>query len=112
MPKSNKSGGFKAAKNYEPRTPGKGGPKVGSRSPGHRGYKPVDETAPRKQRWNSDDRASRGAAPAGRGERPTYGDRPARPAHEDRGGRASYNDRSGRIERDGERGGYNRGERT
>ncbi len=112
MPKSNKSGGFKPAKNYEPRTPAKGGPKAGSRSPGHRGYKAVDEGAPRKQRWNADERASRGAAPANRGERPSYGDRPARPAYEDRGGRASYNDRSGRVERDGERGGYNRGDRS
>jgi superfamily II DNA/RNA helicase len=100
MPKTNKSGGFKAAKNYEPRTPGKGGPKAGSRSPGHRGYKAVDEAAPRKQRWNSDERAARGAAPSSRGtERPGYdrtdrADRPARPA------------------RDGERGGYDRGERS
>ncbi|WP_291056061.1 DEAD/DEAH box helicase [Herbiconiux sp.] len=132
MPKSNKSGGFKAAKNYEPRTPaGKGGPKAGSRSPGHRGYKAVDESAPRKQRWNSDDRATRGSAPSGRGERPSYGDRPersdrpsygdrsARPAtgdrnerssYGDRGGRPSYNDRPARD--GGERGGYNRGERS
>jgi hypothetical protein len=97
MPKTNKSGGYKAAKNYEPRTPAKGAPKSGSRSPSHRGYKAVDETAPRKQRWNSDDRAARGAAPSSRGtERPSYdrADRPARPA------------------RDGERGGYDRGERT
>ncbi|TAJ49129.1 MAG: DEAD/DEAH box helicase [Herbiconiux sp.] len=133
MPKSNKSGGFKAAKNYEPRTPGKGGPKAGSRSPGHRGYKAVDESAPRaKQRWNADDRASRGAAPSGRGteraDRPSYGDRPERSSYSDRGARPSYNDRparggyqgdrserpaydrNDRPARDGERGGY-RGDR-
>ena len=83
MPKSNKTGGFKAAKNYEPRTPaGKGGPKAGSRSPGHRGFRPLpaEDAAPRKQRWNSDERSARGAAPSSRGgersERPSYGDRP------------------------------------
>ncbi|WP_066039446.1 DEAD/DEAH box helicase [Herbiconiux solani] len=140
MPKSNKSGGFKAAKNYEPRTPGKGGPKAGSRSPGHRGYKAVDEAVPaRKQRWNADDRATRGAAPSGRGasygdrperggydrtERPSYGDRPARGGFDRssygdrpaRGGsdRPSYGDRGdrgARPARDGERGGYDRNER-
>ncbi|MCS5734601.1 DEAD/DEAH box helicase [Herbiconiux daphne] len=101
MPKTNKSGGFKAAKNYEPRTPGKGGPKAGSRSPGHRGYKAVDETSPRKQRWNADDRASRGAAPSGRGaERPSYTERSERPLYNDRNG--------GRPAREGERGGYDR----
>jgi superfamily II DNA/RNA helicase len=110
MPKTNKSGGFKAAKNYEPRTPGKGGPKVGSRSPGHRGYRAVvaeDGAAPRKQRWNADERAARGSAPSRRGaERPAYTERPERP---------SYNDRNGRPARDGERparGGYERGERS
>jgi len=132
MPKSNKSGGFKAAKNYEPRTPGKGGPKAGSRSAGHRGYKPVDESAPRtKQRWNADERASRGSATSGRGaersERPSYGDRPERSSYNDRGSRPSYNDRPARggyqgdrterpaygdrPARDGERGGY-RGDRS
>ncbi|MFB2585441.1 DEAD/DEAH box helicase [Herbiconiux liukaitaii] len=100
MPKSNKSGGFKAAKNYEPRTPGKGGPKAGSRSAGHRGFRPEEEGAARKQRWNSDDRASRGAAPSGRGtDRPSYGDRPARgerPSYNDRPERGAYGDRPAR----------------
>jgi superfamily II DNA/RNA helicase len=108
MPKTNKSGGFKAAKNYEPRTPGKGGPKVGSRSPGHRGYRPVaaeDGAAPRKQRWSADDRASRSAAPSSRGaERPAYSERTERPLYNDRNG--------GRPAREGERGGYDRTERT
>jgi superfamily II DNA/RNA helicase len=120
MPKSNKSGGFKAAKNYEPRTPGKGGPKAGSRSPGHRGYKAADESAPRKQRWNADDRAARTERPAygdrperggysrgERSERPSYGDRPERGGYNrgERSERPSYGDRP-------ERGGYNRGERS
>ncbi|MBF4572727.1 DEAD/DEAH box helicase [Herbiconiux sp. VKM Ac-1786] len=116
MPKSNKSGGFKAAKNYEPRTPGKGGPKAGSRSPSHRGFKPADESAPRKQRWNADERSARGAAPSSRGERPSYGDRPERPAYGDRPERGGYS-RGERSERPSygdrpERGGYSRGERS
>ncbi|WP_316289101.1 DEAD/DEAH box helicase [Clavibacter michiganensis] len=76
---------------------------AGSRSPNHRGYN--SDPAPKKQRWNADERAQRsgqddrpqrgGAArparggdrpnwepraerPAGRGERPAYGDRPNR----------------------------------
>ncbi|MFB2555495.1 DEAD/DEAH box helicase [Herbiconiux liangxiaofengii] len=110
MPKSNKSGGFKAAKNYEPRTPGKGGPKAGSRSPGHRGFKAVDPEAPRKQRWNSDDRAARGAAPSSRGERSSYGERSERPSYNrgERSERPAYGDRPQR----GERPAYNRGERS
>ncbi|MCS5716981.1 DEAD/DEAH box helicase [Herbiconiux sp. CPCC 205763] len=114
MPKTNKSGGFKAAKNYEPRTPAKGGPKAGSRSPGHRGYKAVDESAPRKQRWNSDDRAARGAAPSNRGtERPSYNDRAERPARPARDGERGRYDRSERSERPSygdrpARGGYER----
>jgi superfamily II DNA/RNA helicase len=40
------------------------GSKPGSRSAGHRGYRPADETdAPKKRRWTSDERASRGHAP-------------------------------------------------
>ncbi|WP_431278449.1 hypothetical protein [Leifsonia poae] len=108
----------------------KGGPKSGSRSPGHRGYR-AEETAaaPKKQRWSTEDRAARqgygsrdaagtgstggrkerpnweprgkeartweprGERGAARGERPSYGDRPAR------GERPSYGDRPARGER-------------
>ncbi|UKF27844.1 DEAD/DEAH box helicase [Clavibacter nebraskensis] len=108
---------------------------AGSRSPNHRGYN--SDPAPKKQRWNADERAQRsgqddrpqrgGAArparggdrpnwepraerPAGRGERPAYGDRPNRAgqrpergdARPQRGERPSYgggNDRGQRGER-------------
>ncbi len=107
----------------------KGGPKSGSRSPGHRGYRPAEEgVAPKKQRWNADERAARaeGRPSAGRSERPNweprakgsnweprgarterpaYGDRPQRgerPAYGDRpqrGERPAYGDRPARTER-------------
>ncbi|MDQ0744034.1 superfamily II DNA/RNA helicase [Clavibacter sp. B3I6] len=101
---------------------------AGSRSPNHRGYN--SDPAPKKQRWNADERAQRsgqddrpqrgGAArparggdrpnwepraerPAGRGERPAYGDRPNRAnARPERGERPSYGggaDRGQRSER-------------
>ncbi|NNC12187.1 DEAD/DEAH box helicase [Planctomonas sp. JC2975] len=37
--------------------------KPGSRSAGHRGYRPEDADAPKKRRWTADDRAVRGHAP-------------------------------------------------
>ncbi|MDQ1575581.1 MAG: hypothetical protein QOH55_731, partial [Microbacteriaceae bacterium] len=42
-------------KNFVPRDGGarKGAPKAGSRSPGHRGFRP-EEDAPKKARWNAD----------------------------------------------------------
>ncbi|MDQ1576743.1 MAG: hypothetical protein QOH55_1893, partial [Microbacteriaceae bacterium] len=93
--------------NFVPRDGGarKGAPKAGSRSPGHRGFRP-EEDAPKKARWNADDRAARttgqdaprGQRDAGRGyegrsERPAYGDRPQR------GERPSYGDRPQRSDR-------------
>ena len=103
----------------------KGAPKSGSRSPGHRGYRPAEEGAPKKQRWNADERAARAAGrtddtrserpnweprakqsgwkPRGeRSERPAYGDRPQRgerPAYGDRTERPAYGDRPQRGER-------------
>jgi superfamily II DNA/RNA helicase len=106
-------------KNFVPRDGGarKGAPKAGSRSPGHRGFRP-EEGAPKKQRWNADDRAARtsgsdaprGQRDAGRGydsrsERPASGDRPQRserPAYGDRPQRSerpAYGDRPQRSER-------------
>jgi superfamily II DNA/RNA helicase len=113
MPKSNKSGGFKAAKNYEPRTPGKGGPKVGSRSPGHRGFRPADDEAPRKQRWNADERAARGGEAVRRGGVRPDDERGARPAQGGERGRASYGGRPSSADRPSygdrpARGGYER----
>ncbi|WP_316309676.1 DEAD/DEAH box helicase [Clavibacter michiganensis] len=62
---------------------------AGSRSPNHRGYN--SDPAPKKQRWNADERGQRS-------ERPSYGN--SRP---DRGGerseRPSYNDRAPRNDR-------------
>ncbi|WP_108248985.1 DEAD/DEAH box helicase [Planctomonas deserti] len=99
MPKNKNGGGFRPAKNYEPSRS-----KSGSRSPGHRGYRPDETGGPKKQRWNADERAARreGDRPA---ERPSYGDRPQRserPSYGDRPQRSerpSYGDRPQRSER-------------
>jgi len=90
MPKSNKSGGFKPAKNYVPN-----GSKSGSKSPGHRGYQAAPASgAPKKARWNADERAARASErPSYSNERPSYGDRPQRSE------RPSYGDRPQRTER-------------
>ena len=112
MPKNNTSGGYKAAKNYIPG--GSKGASAGSRSAGHRGYSaPPAAGAPKKARWNADERAQRATERPG-GDRPSYGDRPQRsndrpsynserparsnsdrPSYGDRpqGGRPSYGDR-------------------
>lgn len=101
MPKNKKPAGGRPAKNFEPNrfgaSSGKsqlGGrsrvpaAKPGSRSESHRGFRPVDENAPKKARWNADERAARAGErsdrPAGaydRNERPSRGyDGDARPA--------------------------------
>ena len=138
MPKNKKPAGGRPAKNFEPRYGAKktGGPSAGSRSPGHRGYRPEPEEAPRKNRWSNEERdgrrgseARRGAS-AGRGpvsnrsERPAYGDRTERPRSErserpvysdraPRGERPSFGERSERPRYDrNERPAYNRSERS
>lgn len=142
MPKNKKPAGGRPAKNFEPRYGAKktGGPSAGSRSPGHRGFRPEPAEAPRKNRWNSEDRDARRSAPAGerpaygdraprgdrnerpaynrgeRSERPAYGDRTERPRYE-RSERPAYGDRAPRGERPSygdrsERPAYNRGERS
>jgi superfamily II DNA/RNA helicase len=128
MPKTHKTGGFKAPKNYEPRTGGARGTKPGSRSAGHRGYRPAEEgEAPRKQRWTTSDREARAdrdartgrprddrftrdrAERGARDERagrdgdargPRRYERDDRPARDDRFG-GSRDDRGGRFGRDG-----------
>ncbi|MHA7985196.1 DEAD/DEAH box helicase [Rathayibacter sp. CAU 1779] len=60
----------------------KSGSKPGSRSAGHRGYRPEDADATKKRRWTADDRAARGHAP----ERP-------RGARDDARGRDESRDR-------------------
>ncbi|GAA1441073.1 DEAD/DEAH box helicase [Leifsonia poae] len=103
--------GFKKHGNSAPGAR-KGGPKAGSRSAGHRGYRPAEE-APKKQRWNADERAARGratygsrdaqtGASAGRSERPNWEPRgkDARrtwPANDERAGRTG--ERSDRSDR-------------
>jgi superfamily II DNA/RNA helicase len=109
MPKNHNSAG-RTAKNYDPsyaKGGAKGGPKQGARSPGHRGFR-ADEAgaAPKKNRWNADERAARAA---GGSERPAYGDRPQRSND-----RPAYNnDRGDRPARGNDRPAYNndRGDR-
>ncbi|MFT4051073.1 MAG: DEAD/DEAH box helicase [Microbacterium sp.] len=76
MPKNKKPAGGRAAKNFEPRygqktsspdarrRPGQSSAgKPGSKSPGHRGYRPEAEEAPaKKQRWSAQERAGRDEA--------------------------------------------------
>ena len=93
--------------NYDPKYASKSGPNrggsnnQGSKSPSHRGFK-ADEGAPKKQRWNADERASR-AAERPASDRGSYGDRPSYGARTDRpstGSRPAYNnDRAPRTDR-------------
>ncbi|GAA1999159.1 DEAD/DEAH box helicase [Microbacterium ulmi] len=76
MPKNKKPAGGRAAKNFEPRygaktsfqdrkrRPGEAsGGKPGSKSAGHRGYRPeTDAGAPAKKRWTAQERAGRDEA--------------------------------------------------
>ncbi|WP_281641047.1 DEAD/DEAH box helicase [Aurantimicrobium minutum] len=142
MPKNKKPAGGRPAKNFEPRYGAKksGGPSAGSRSPGHRGYRPESTEAPRKNRWSNEDRDARRGAPASerpaygdrtprgdrnerpaynrgeRSERPAYGERTQRPRYE-RSERAPYGDRAPRSDRPAygersERPSFNRGDRN
>ncbi|SMQ72701.1 Superfamily II DNA and RNA helicase [Plantibacter sp. VKM Ac-1784] len=134
MPKNNTPAGKRPAKNFDPKSKygenkrpfgSRPGAKSGSKSEGHRGYRPDAGGAPQKSRWNADERAERAArfeseergdrAPRGdRNERPAYnrgGDRNERPAYNrggDRTERPAYNRGGDRNERPA----YNRGERT
>ncbi|AZZ50604.1 DEAD/DEAH box helicase [Rathayibacter festucae] len=119
MPKNKKPAGGRPAKNFEPNrfgaSSGKsqlGGrprfaaPKTGSRSEGHRGYRPVDENAPKKARWNAEERAAKLTERGeNRGESRSY-DRDDRPARSyDRTDRpARSNDRDDRPARSYDRG--------
>ncbi|QWT24817.1 DEAD/DEAH box helicase [Subtercola sp. PAMC28395] len=76
------------------KSPSTGGSSAGARSAGHRGYKPAEAGAPKKARWNADERATRGAAPTNRGERPNWEPRAATPTRE-----SNYSDRGARSER-------------
>jgi superfamily II DNA/RNA helicase len=72
MPKNKKPAGGRPAKNFDPsyaKGGSKGGParagssKPGSRSEGHRGYRPEPTDAPRKVRWSADERVAAGRTP-------------------------------------------------
>jgi len=63
MPKNVKRGGSRAPKNFDPSYARNSKVKPGSRSPGHRGYRPdaADDGAPQKKsRWSSEQRVARG----------------------------------------------------
>lgn len=73
MPKNKRPAGGRAARDFDPnrgaaakakRRPGQSSAGTrGSRSPGHRGYRPEAEDQPvRKRRWNADDRSHRDRA--------------------------------------------------
>ena len=103
MPKNKKPAGGRPAKNFEPRFGAKksGGPSAGSRSPGHRGYRPESTEAPRKNRWTNEDRDARRGADARRGGSAARGpvaERSERPRY-DRNERPAYGERSARTER-------------
>ncbi|MET0354462.1 MAG: DEAD/DEAH box helicase [Plantibacter flavus] len=122
MPKNNTPAGKRPAKNFDPKSKygenkrpfgSRPGAKSGSKSEGHRGYRPDAGGAPQKSRWNADERAERAARfeSEERGDRAPRGDRNERPAYNrggDRNERPAYNRGGDRNERPA----YNRGERT
>jgi superfamily II DNA/RNA helicase len=74
MPKNKKPAGGRAARNFDPYAKNSRTgttQKPGSRSAGHRGYRPEDADAPRKARWSRDERVAGGRTPhrAGTGDR-------------------------------------------
>ena len=84
----------------------KSGSKPGSRSAGHRGYRPNDETdAGTKRRWTPEERAARGVAPARPrgGARPQRDDRPSSGRDDRRQGERSYRDDRAPRSFDGDR---------
>ncbi|MDR5698627.1 DEAD/DEAH box helicase [Agromyces aerolatus] len=107
MPKNKKPAGGRPARNFDPsyakssRT--KPGQKPGSRSAGHRGYRPDEAEAPRKARWTRDERVAGGRAPqrAGQGDRDERAPR-GFDDRDDRGGRRFDRDDRGprRFDRD------------
>ncbi len=116
MPKSKKPAGGRAAKNFEPRygaktsyqdrkrRPGEASAgTTGSRSAGHRGYRPEAEDAPAKRRWTAQERAgrdeSRGIRSQAQGGRGDRDDRPRRDAGGERP-RSSRDERPARRESD------------
>ena len=90
----------------------------GSRSAGHRGYRPAEaESGAPKQRWSAQERAGRDEArsirnraesgrrdaPHHRDDRPRYDDRSERPRYSERSGGGRFDDRPRRDDRGGQR---------
>ena len=123
MPKNKKPQGGRPARNFDPSYAKASSKKAGSRSAGHRGYRPEEADAPAKTRWSRDERVAAGHTPHrgeregrenrddraprsndrdDRGPRREYGDRPARPNfREDRPARSyDRDDRAPRRDRD------------
>jgi superfamily II DNA/RNA helicase len=100
MPKNNKPGGGRPARNFDPAyAPKRSSGRPGSRSPKHRGFR-EDEPVAKKARWNADERTARATE---RDERPARSDRGARderPARSDRFSRDERPARSDRFSRD------------
>ncbi|GAA1757992.1 DEAD/DEAH box helicase [Agromyces humatus] len=96
MPKNKKPQGGRPARNFDPSYAKAGSKKPGSRSAGHRGYRPEETDSPAKTRWSRDERVAAGRAPH-------RGEREGREPHDDRAPRAG-----------GERGGrsYDRNDRA
>ncbi|MET1053082.1 MAG: DEAD/DEAH box helicase, partial [Mycetocola sp.] len=114
MPKNKKPAGGRPAKNFDPgyarKSGGPAGAATGSRSPGHRGFRPVEGDAPKKARWNADERAARRHSDEPREQRAPRDERYDRDAQAPRNSdRPSYT-RGERAPRSNERPAYNRGE--
>ncbi|WP_167132050.1 DEAD/DEAH box helicase [Paramicrobacterium chengjingii] len=115
MPKNKKPAGGRPARNFDPdymanrraHQAKKGGPRPGSRSPGHRGYRTPEES-PKKERWDAAERAERAEqrrAGDRRDEQPQRRDnRDGRPRRqfdrEDRPRRDDRDSRGSRFQRD------------
>ncbi|MCD2441309.1 DEAD/DEAH box helicase [Agromyces sp. SYSU K20354] len=109
MPKNKKPQGGRPARNFDPSYAKSSSKKPGSRSAGHRGYRPEEADAPAKTRWSRDERVAAGRSPhradrAGREERAQRdgGERGRSYDRNDRGGRSfdrSDRDRNDRASR-------------
>ncbi|MCP2031517.1 superfamily II DNA/RNA helicase [Okibacterium sp. HSC-33S16] len=110
MPKNKKPAGGRPAKNFDPsyarKSGGPAGTTTGSRSPGHRGFRAVEGDAPKKARWNADERAARRHSDEPREQRAPRDDRYDGGSSASRSERPAYN----RGENRNERPAYNRGE--
>ena len=114
MPKNNKPAGGRPAKNFDPgyarKSGGPAGSTTGSRSPGHRGYRAADGDAPKKARWNADERAARRHSDEPREQRAPRDERYDRDAQAPRSSERPTYTRGERAPRTNERPAYNRGE--